>query len=39
MPDDALFPDLPIAPSPNAAPAYRVLARKYRPRTFADLVG
>lgn len=31
---DALFPDL-----PEPAPAYRVLARKYRPQTFADLVG
>ena len=26
-------------PTPEAAPAYRVLARKYRPETFADLVG
>ncbi len=24
---------------PNAAPAYRVLARKYRPQTFAELIG
>nr|WP_243730905.1 DNA polymerase III subunit gamma/tau [Rubellimicrobium sp. CFH 75288] len=37
MPDDdapALLPD----PPPEASP-YRVLARKYRPQTFADLVG
>lgn len=31
MPDDA--------PVPNPAPTYQVLARKYRPETFADLVG
>jgi DNA polymerase-3 subunit gamma/tau len=34
--------DLPEAPAPNAAPtgqAYRVLARKYRPQTFAELIG
>ncbi|MBS1240008.1 MAG: polymerase subunit gamma/tau, partial [Proteobacteria bacterium] len=34
----------PIAPAPAAAPAapaqpYRVLARKYRPQTFAELIG
>jgi DNA polymerase III subunit gamma/tau len=34
---DALF-DLPETPSPNA-PAYRVLARKYRPQNFAELKG
>ena len=26
-------------PDPEVTPAYRVLARKYRPETFADLVG
>src|SRR5215218_5553908 len=32
--------DLPEAPvSAAAAPAYRVLARKYRPQTFAELIG
>jgi len=32
---------VPAAPAPAAAPAqpYRVLARKYRPRTFAELIG
>jgi DNA polymerase III subunit gamma/tau len=49
MPDDALGLGLdlpPVAPSPVAsAPvptggaAYRVLARKYRPQTFAELIG
>ncbi|WP_442754774.1 DNA polymerase III subunit gamma/tau [Methylocystis sp. JAN1] len=34
--DDALFPDSPNAGSPAA---YRVLARKYRPSSFADLIG
>ncbi|HEX4891313.1 MAG TPA: DNA polymerase III subunit gamma/tau [Alphaproteobacteria bacterium] len=29
---------LPVKPD-NAAPAYRVLARKYRPRSFAELIG
>lgn len=28
-----------IAPTAQAAPAYRVLARKYRPRSFAELIG
>ncbi len=32
-----LFGDPPSAPA--AAPPYRVLARKYRPRTFDDLIG
>ncbi len=32
--DDTLFPE-----PPGAAAAYRVLARKYRPATFADLIG
>jgi DNA polymerase-3 subunit gamma/tau len=34
--------DLPEAPPPSAGPtgqAYRVLARKYRPQTFAELIG
>ena len=32
--------DLPeIAPKPAAAPAYRVLARKYRPQSFGELIG
>ena len=32
--------DLPEEPAkPAAAPPYRVLARKYRPRTFAELIG
>jgi DNA polymerase III subunit gamma/tau len=28
-----------IRPAADAAPAYRVLARKYRPQSFADLIG
>jgi DNA polymerase-3 subunit gamma/tau len=37
---DALFPDAPVSPaaSPAATP-YRVLARKYRPQRFEDLIG
>ena len=31
--------DLPEAPAPGAAGPYRVLARKYRPQTFAELIG
>lgn len=45
-PDDAaMMPglglDLPPTPAPQAASgqAYRVLARKYRPQTFAELIG
>ena len=35
-----LFGDaLPAAPAPVHAAAYRVLARKYRPTTFGDLIG
>jgi len=34
--DDALFTD---PPSAGAPAAYRVLARKYRPSSFADLIG
>ena len=42
--DDAESPglglDLPEAPPPAAgASPYRVLARKYRPQTFAELIG
>lgn len=41
--DDAESPglglDLPDQPKPADAPAYRVLARKYRPQTFAELIG
>ncbi|MEB3415329.1 DNA polymerase III subunit gamma/tau [Alteriqipengyuania sp. WL0013] len=29
----------PSAPAPDAAQPYRVLARKYRPQTFAELIG
>lgn len=47
MPDDALGLglDTPTAPKPVSSPApaagvaYRVLARKYRPQTFAELIG
>jgi DNA polymerase III subunit gamma/tau len=43
MADDALGLglDLPAAPQPAASggAAYRVLARKYRPQTFAELIG
>ncbi|KFG67444.1 DNA polymerase III subunit gamma/tau [Microvirga sp. BSC39] len=40
--DEPALPGFPAAPAPaQAAPAspYRVLARKYRPRTFDDLIG
>src|SRR3954451_17513751 len=37
---DAMSPPLPAAaPEPVHATPYRVLARKYRPATFADLIG
>ncbi len=43
MPDDALGLglDMPAQPKPASAggAAYRVLARKYRPQTFAELIG
>ncbi len=43
MADDALGLglDLPVSPPPAASggAAYRVLARKYRPQTFAELIG
>jgi DNA polymerase III subunit gamma/tau len=45
----AMFGDAPAGPSPSPAPAvvvpaasdqpYRVLARKYRPQTFSELIG
>jgi DNA polymerase-3 subunit gamma/tau len=35
----ALGLDLPEVPAPAGASAYRVLARKYRPQTFAQLIG
>ncbi|MGC9269576.1 DNA polymerase III subunit gamma/tau [Acidiphilium sp.] len=35
----SLFGDAPILPEPAHAQAYRVLARKYRPTTFDDLIG
>ncbi len=39
-PAPPLVAPLPAAPSLSAdAPAYQVLARKYRPRTFEDLIG
>ncbi len=31
--------DLPEVPKPNGASPYRVLARKYRPQTFGELIG
>jgi len=31
--------DLPEVPGPSAVSPYRVLARKYRPQTFAELIG
>ena len=34
-----LFGDAPAAPEPVHATPYRVLARKYRPATFAELIG
>jgi DNA polymerase-3 subunit gamma/tau len=39
--DDAPVPAVAPAPAalPAASPAYQVLARKYRPRTFEDLIG
>ncbi|HET7605156.1 MAG TPA: DNA polymerase III subunit gamma/tau [Sphingomicrobium sp.] len=35
----ALGLDLPEVPAPAGASPYRVLARKYRPQTFAELIG
>ena len=38
--DEPALPGFPAAPEPAAqASPYRVLARKYRPRTFDDLIG
>ncbi|QFU17425.1 DNA polymerase III subunit gamma/tau [Microvirga thermotolerans] len=37
--DEPALPGFPPAPAPPAQGAYRVLARKYRPRTFDDLIG
>ena len=38
--DEPGFPGMAPAPAPTAAPAgYRVLARKYRPAHFGDLIG
>jgi DNA polymerase-3 subunit gamma/tau len=38
--DEPALPGFPAAPAPAAAASpYRVLARKYRPRTFDDLIG
>lgn len=39
MPDDALGLGLPEMPKAVAASPYRVLARKYRPQNFAELIG
>ncbi len=41
MPDDALGLglDMPAQAKPSGGAAYRVLARKYRPQTFAELIG
>ncbi|WP_374614762.1 DNA polymerase III subunit gamma/tau [Sphingorhabdus sp.] len=39
MPDDALGLGLPETPKAVAASPYRVLARKYRPQNFAELIG
>src|ERR671920_1680612 len=36
--DEPAFPGFAPAPAAQASP-YRVLARKYRPRTFDDLIG
>ncbi|MGE3623544.1 MAG: DNA polymerase III subunit gamma/tau [Bdellovibrionales bacterium] len=35
----SLWPELATAPRVEAPPGYRVLARKYRPTTFAELIG
>jgi DNA polymerase-3 subunit gamma/tau len=39
MPEDALGLGLPEAPKAAAASPYRVLARKYRPQNFTELIG
>src|SRR5436190_20898231 len=38
-PEPAPEPAPPAAPAADPGPAYTVLARKYRPRTFEDLIG
>ncbi|MGO4573147.1 DNA polymerase III subunit gamma/tau [Microvirga sp. 2TAF3] len=37
--DEPALPGFPPAPASSSASPYRVLARKYRPRTFDDLIG
>ncbi|WP_210485267.1 DNA polymerase III subunit gamma/tau [Microvirga antarctica] len=37
--DEPALPGFPLEPKPPATSPYRVLARKYRPRTFDDLIG
>jgi DNA polymerase-3 subunit gamma/tau len=37
--DEPALPGFPAAPVTSQASPYRVLARKYRPRTFDDLIG
>jgi DNA polymerase-3 subunit gamma/tau len=37
--DEAVAPPLPDLPTTDPSAAYTVLARKYRPQTFADLIG
>jgi DNA polymerase-3 subunit gamma/tau len=37
--DEPALPGFSPAPAPTGASPYRVLARKYRPRTFEDLIG
>lgn len=37
--DEPAFPGLEPAPAPQPSAPYRVLARKYRPRSFDDLIG
>ncbi|MFG7489123.1 DNA polymerase III subunit gamma/tau [Methylorubrum rhodesianum] len=39
FPDEPGLPGMPAAASAPAATPYRVLARKYRPQTFDDLIG
>lgn len=39
LPDDTPGFDLGAPPAPSKSDAYRVLARKYRPQTFAELIG
>ena len=39
MSENSLFPDEPVQEAPKDAGAYRVLARKYRPSNFDELIG